>query len=424
MKKLLLLIFGITLLASPLAAVVNVLTNADGSRYSAVLVSGSTARKYDIVFIGDGFTAAQQGLFNQAVNDAVAGMRNLSPYRENMCSFNIWLVNVISNESGTDDPNRGINRDTELDTRYGNAANGEAVRCVATASAANCFEAAGHAPAFDAVYVLINDPGSGGCAGGLIISTIARGFESIVTHELGHKVLALADEYDCYRCDGSDANNRYMGGEIPATNLTSILDRATTKWAGLIDAATPLPTLLNNPPGVVGLWEGGGYNRFGLYRPQEVCHMRATWAPFCQVCITAGRNILLGYCGICERNQPACNNIRRLRDNVRLYIYQERFPYSRFPLPPVCLSCPFFDRANVYKYRMVLPGINTQQYKVSIVNGDDKEIAVLTGSEINFERVAKENYFLSITLLDKTLEGKELTIKPQFFENGKQVMNF
>lgn len=421
MKNLLILIFGIIFYNTPIVAQVNVLTNADGSQYTSILTSGSTARKYDIVFIGDGFTAEQQDIFNQAVNDAVQAMRNLSPYRENMCSFNIWRVNVISNESGTDDPNRGINRDTELDTRYGNAANREAVRCVTTNSPDKCNEAAGYAPARDAVFVLINDRGFGGCAGAMVFSTIGPGFAGIITHELGHKVLTLADEYDCYRCDGTDNGNRYMGGEVPALNLTSVLDRATTKWAGLIDAATPLPTLINNPPGVVGLWEGGGYFGLGMYRAQQTCHMRTTGSPFCAVCMAAGQARLGSFCTFCDRNPSFCDLIR-LRDIIWVRIRPER--PIRIPFPPVCLSCPDFDRLEKYKYRVVLDDINPKLYKVSIVNDEGNVIAELNGKEINFERNAKENYFISVTALDKTLAVKDIKLKPQFFENGKKVINF
>ena len=108
---------------------VNIQQN-NGQNYTAVLSNGSTTQKYDIVFVGDGFTANDQTAFNNAVDAAVAALRARPGCAETMCGFNIWRVNVVSSESGIDHPKDNIARNTELDCRYGNPANNEAERCV------------------------------------------------------------------------------------------------------------------------------------------------------------------------------------------------------------------------------------------------------------------------------------------------------
>ncbi|NUO79368.1 hypothetical protein HUU05_04775, partial [candidate division KSB1 bacterium] len=224
----------LSLWATAASSAVNVQRNSDGSYYTAVLSNGSTSLKYDIVFIGDGFTTAQQADFNARVNDAVAALQAMPAYSQRMCGLNIWRVNVVSAQSGVDHPAGGVFRNTELDCRYGNPAVGEAERCIRSDSPAKCYEAADYAPDYDAVFVLVNDTQWGGCAGGLVFSSISPGFAGIITHELGHKIGALADEYDCYVCDGSDANRTYVGPEPASANLTKQTARASIKWNALI----------------------------------------------------------------------------------------------------------------------------------------------------------------------------------------------
>ena len=79
----------------------------------------------------------------------------------------------------------------------------------------------------------------------------------------------------------------YTGGEQGWINLTTITDRATTKWKQFIAPTTPLPTGVgtaanyNQGPGRptwssnfdAGLFEGGGTMNTGIYRPVENCRM-------------------------------------------------------------------------------------------------------------------------------------------------------
>ena len=60
------------LVGAPAFAAVNVLTNSDGTQYTSVLLNGSSTEKYDIVVLGDGFTAGEQGDFNNAVSSIAA----------------------------------------------------------------------------------------------------------------------------------------------------------------------------------------------------------------------------------------------------------------------------------------------------------------------------------------------------------------
>src|SRR5207248_1671077 len=117
-----------------------------------------------------------------------------------------------------------------------------------------------------------------GGAGGFPVGTFAAAFNpatsahEVAVHELGHTAFDLADEYG--GCTAGQPN-RYSGPEPTQPNVTTVTDRATTKWRGLIAATTALPTqsipdctVCAVPPspvpaGTVGLFEDAQYNHCG-----------------------------------------------------------------------------------------------------------------------------------------------------------------
>ena len=388
-------------------AQVDIQTNG-GLNYTSILVNGLNATKYDIVFIGDGFRSTEQNTFNARVDDAVDALRSLEPYASRMCALNIYRVNVVSDESGCDHPADGTSVDTELDCRYGNPANGEAERCIRSDSPAKCYEAADYAPDYDAVFVLVNDTQWGGCAGGLVFSSISSGFSGIITHELGHKIGSLADEYDCYVCDGSDSNSSYTGSEPSRVNVTKNTNRATTKWGSLIDPATPIPTVSDVPAGVVGLWEGGLYKARDVYRPQRTCHMKTTGSAFCQVCHNEMNSILESKCSYCELNpiRPFC--YLRPLDIYEIYCPWDRYRF-RWPIGPLCLTCP--PDIDFVKYRILLRDLKS---KNAVIRVFDEEGKIMGESKIingNIELVFEGNRFKNYTLEMVGSVGPNTTLK-------------
>ena len=378
-----------------------------GLTYTPILVNGSSISKFDIVFIGDGFQKGEQTAFNNKVNEAVTALQNRPGYSARMCGFNIWRVNVLSTDSGIDHPKDGISKNTELDCRYGNPAADEAERCIVTDSPAKCFEAAANAPARDAVFVLVNDTQWGGCAGDVVCSSIADGFDGLITHELGHGLGKLADEYDCYVCDGSDDNRTYSGDDPGGVNITNNTDRATTKWHDLINATTAIPTTADTPPGVVGLWEGGGYYRNGIFRPQNVCHMRQTADPFCAVCARKLDGDLAIRC-------MAVFDVLK----HRRFIWREPL---RFPIP-ICLSCPQPPESNLLdRVTLRLAGL-PRDATVRIVDSTGNVIAQAQpsadGVSVDFQSNRAERYFAEV-IPAQSMTAQEVMLRTELFRNGE-----
>ena len=378
-----------------------------GLTYTPILVNGSSTSKFDVVFIGDGFTKNEQTAFNNKVNEAVTALQNRPGYSAHMCGFNIWRVNVLSTDTGIDHPKDGILKNTALDCRYGNPSMSEAERCIVTDSPAKCFEAAANAPARDAVFVLVNDTQWGGCAGNVVCSSIAAGFDGLITHELAHYLGKLADEYDCYVCDGSDDNRTYSSGDPWEVNITSNTDRATTKWHDLIQTTTAIPTMTDTPPGVVGLWEGGGYYRRGLFRPQNTCHMRQSSDPFCSVCARKLDGDLT----------MRCLAVFDVLKNRR-FIWREPF---RIPIP-ICLSCPQPPESNpLDRVTLQLAGLPREAI-VRIVDSQGKVIADAQQSadrvSVDFLSNRAERYFAEITS-GQSITPQEVTLRTELFRNGE-----
>jgi hypothetical protein len=378
-----------------------------GLTYTGILVNGSSTSKFDIVFIGDGFQKNEQTAFNNKVNEAVAALQNRPGYSARMCGFNIWRVNVLSTDSGIDHPKDGISKNTELDCRYGNPAMNEAERCIVTDSPAKCFEAAANAPARDAVFVLVNDTQWGGCAGNVVCSSIAAGFDGLITHELAHDLGDLADEYDCYVCDGSDDNRTYSGSDPSEVNITSNTDRATTKWRDLIQVTTAIPTTSDTPPGVVGLWEGGGYYRRAIFRPQNNCHMRQTADPFCAVCARKVDGDLAIRC-------TAVFDVLK----YRRFIWREPF---RIQIP-ICLSCPQPPESNpLDRVTLRLAGL-PRDAAVRIVDSRGNVIAEAQSSgdglSVDYQSSRAERYFAEL-IPAQSMTGQEVTLQTELFRNGE-----
>ena len=230
--------------------------------------TGASGSRYDLVFVGDGYTAAEQELFHSQVVARWAQLAAVEPFRTLKNSFNVWQVNVVSAESGSDnDPTLGVERDTALGGRFWCGGLDRLV-CVDDTVAK---QYAALAPGADQALVLVNSATYGGSGGSVTVSSGGNALSGdIVVHELGHSIGGLADEY------GGDAGT-YPGGE-PIEPNASVADEATMraqrlKWFSYLGKPTP-------DGGVIGTFEGAAYYDHGVYRPSEDSMMRSLGKKF------------------------------------------------------------------------------------------------------------------------------------------------
>jgi hypothetical protein len=88
-----------------------------------VVLTGDSDNRVDIVLLGDGYTSSEiDTTFTSDILDYLSYIFDDSaltqPFGRYENFFNVYAVDVVSNESGADDPTAGIVRDTALDATY------------------------------------------------------------------------------------------------------------------------------------------------------------------------------------------------------------------------------------------------------------------------------------------------------------------
>jgi hypothetical protein len=226
--------------------------------------NGPSENRIDLVCVGDGYTADEMDVYLEHVQNVIINFFMEEPLDIYASYFNVHVVEVLSNESGVDEPDYGIYRDTALDMTF-NCNGIPRLLCVDYGKA---WTAAENARDVDLVLALANTTRYGG-AGYSKLSTLAGGNSSAVglaLHEFGHSFAALADEY--HYGDGAT----YTGPEPVQPNV-SIYDSDAQlaqqlKWYLWLD----LPE--------VDTFEGALYKQYGIYRPTESSKMKALSYPF------------------------------------------------------------------------------------------------------------------------------------------------
>ncbi|HDZ41514.1 MAG TPA: peptidase M64 [Bacteroidetes bacterium] len=247
----------------------------------------------DLAFIAEGYTAEEMDKFHDDVRRLSSILLDYEPFRQYRESINIWAVDAISDESGTDVPGEGIYRKTVLNSSFYTFG---LDRYLTTFDIKSVRDYAAVVP-YDNIIVLINSERYGG--GGMY--NYYSGTTSdhmltpqVFTHEFGHGFAGLADEY--YTSDVAYEEFYPFDVEPWEPNITTLVDFGS-KWKDMTDRNIPTPT----PPAheyrdKIGLFEGGGYSAKGIYRPQIDCRMKSNEADsFCRVCREALRQMIEFY---------------------------------------------------------------------------------------------------------------------------------
>ena len=303
----------------------------------SIQASGEPATKVDLLILGDGYTAAERGKFEQDARRFTEILFARSPFREHRTDFNVWGLCPAAEESGISQPSRGIHRRNPLGTSYDTF---DSERYILTPDNRTLRDVASFAP-YEFIEILVNAKTYGG--GGIfnLYATVAADSTwapYVFVHEFGHHFAGLADEY-------YTSQVAYLPPAKPVEpwepNVTALLDPTNLKWKDLVSAGTPLPTpwrkdefeaqereiqtqrhelrAQNRPEREidllfqqerekqdallagdkyahqVGAFEGADYQARGYYRPQENCIMFTRDENFCAVCRRAIEAIIAMY---------------------------------------------------------------------------------------------------------------------------------
>lgn len=235
------------------------------SAWVTLVDNGPSANRVDLVFVGDGYTAAELGNYAAHVNTVYPSFFAESPLDAYSTYFNIHRVDVVSNQSGVDnDPTQGIQRNTAMDMGFW-CGGTQRLLCIDTFKATT---QANNAPEADQILALANSTTYGG-AGYNDLGTLSGNNGSAIElalHEFGHSFPGLADEYDY----GGPTN--WPGGEPNEPNVSTFVEASMQtnqkKWYRWLDL------------GAVGTFEGAKYSENGIYRPTVNSKMRSLGRPF------------------------------------------------------------------------------------------------------------------------------------------------
>jgi hypothetical protein len=240
-------------------------------------------------------------------------LRATVPYTDLWCGINVFRVDVVSTDSGADDPatcgdgstGSGATPRTYFDSTF--CSDGNVRRLLSCNDDTAHDVAVAQVPEAHIIMVIVNTTEYGGSSDGRVAKfSTASSSAEIALHEMGHLAFGFADEYDCRTCvAGETGQDHYSGGEPAQPNVTIDTDPNTIKWrASLTAPGDGLPTTQNadcttrdsqaNPKSdtYVGAHEGANYFHCGCYRPSFNCRMRALGNPFCLVCQQAIRDTL------------------------------------------------------------------------------------------------------------------------------------
>ena len=238
----------------------------------SILNNGKNSDKVDVLFVAEGYSAADMDKFIKDAGKFTEYLFNIEPYKSRKEDFNIWAVKSVSKESGTDIPHQGIWKNTVISSNFYTF---KIDRYLTAPEYSLVGSAVSNAP-FDAIYVIVNTNkyGGGGIYNYYGLSMSDHPTEAMVfVHEFGHSFAGLGDEYYTSQVAYEEFYN--LKTEPWEPNLTTMVDFGS-KWKDMVGKDG------------VGTFEGGGYMAKGIFRPAEDCRMKTNTAKgFCPVCVKA-----------------------------------------------------------------------------------------------------------------------------------------
>ncbi len=246
-----------------------------------VMKLGKIEEKVDLVFVAEGYTASQMDKFMKDVDMFVTYMFKMEPYKSRKSDFNIWAVQSVSQDSGTDIPHHDIWKNTVACSNFYTF---KTDRYLTAPDHKKVAQLVSNVP-MDAIFVIVNEEkyGGGGIYNYYALGTSDNKYSSeVFIHEFGHSFAGLGDEY--YNSEVAYEDMYNLNTEPWEPNITTKVN-FDIKWKDMVGKKG------------VDLYEGGGYMSKGVFRPCKDCRMKTNSAKgFCPVCQKAISNMIDYYC--------------------------------------------------------------------------------------------------------------------------------
>jgi hypothetical protein len=255
-----------------------------------IAYNGDPSKKLDIVFIPDGYDREEMPQFRKDCDRFAKYILDASPYKENKDKINIWGIEVASYDSGPDIPAENIWKRTAVGTTFYTF---DSDRYLMTYDNKTLHDVAANAP-YDQIFIIVNtDKYGGGGIYNFYCTCAANNINSnyVSIHEFGHTFAGLGDEYYTSEVPTEDLYPKDVEPWEP--NLTTLVN-FDKKWKSMIGKDVPIPTPADYKYNeTVGVYEGGGYEAKGVYRPMQDCTMKSiSYNNFCPVCKKAIQDMI------------------------------------------------------------------------------------------------------------------------------------
>ena len=231
-----------------------------------VLKNGPIADRINLVFLGDGYTAGEQGKFITDVQDILDEMFSQLPFKPYKSYFNAYAIQVISEQSGANHPKNTSDPDCTtpvavVNNYFGSTFDYQGIhRLLYPTKLSNVINVLStHFPLYDQAFVAVNTPYYGGAGGFVATCSDHANGRDVAIHEIGHSFASLADEYWA---------GASFASEKP--NMTKQTDPALVKWKNWIGTNG------------VGIYAHSGDATWK--KPHTNCKMEKLNVPLCNVC--------------------------------------------------------------------------------------------------------------------------------------------
>ncbi|MEV4330925.1 M64 family metallopeptidase [Streptomyces sp. NPDC049597] len=257
----------------------------DAAKVVPVQTTGPADKRFNLVVLGDGYTAAQLPEFRAHVETHLNVLWSTEPFASYRSYINVWAVETASADSGVDcDPGLdSARRDTALGMGFWGGCNPNSVQRLLSVDSGAATALADLVPGTSAanrqIVALANSDTYGGAGGTYATASGGNALSSLITpHELGHSLGKLQDEYDYYA--RGVPGGTYSGGEPASAHHTLLTEEQMReqrakwwRWLGEESEAG----------GVIGRHEGGMYSTKGVWRPSKHSIMKTLGYAFDQV---------------------------------------------------------------------------------------------------------------------------------------------
>ena len=253
--------------------------------WSKLVNNGRCGGHLNVAILPEGFTEAEMPTFRAVASRIANGLRTTDGWNDHFSLVNIWSKDLASKQSGPG--KKGKPNDTVFRMEYEPDVGGTRHMVDdARLTAARVAEARSTVKA-TTLLVIVNttDAGLGYSSGSTVFMSMSNDAIPTLSHELGHNVLNLHDEYT-----SSDYPEYCAWSKTVASTSLNLNNKNVNKWSAFYKGT---------------LVEGGGGCAKGIWKSSATCTMDDQHDDFCPVCKHRMEGFFAARAARAKTNPPA-----------------------------------------------------------------------------------------------------------------------